>query len=382
MKNKSKVAITKCEIYDEKIIEQKVRETIDLMQFDCTVFRNEKVIIKPNLLTSALPESGIVTHPFVFKSIIKIVKEHKGKPILVESPAILKLERTLQKTGYASIIKEEKIEVASNSDVIKIKYDAANKYKTFEVNAFLEQSTIIINLPKFKTHGITYVTGATKNVYGLIPGLRKAKLHLKGKSREEFVDLLLDYNVVLRNAFKKEKQFLHIMDAVICLEGEGPGSSGQPRLVGALMGSTDPVAIDATACRLVGLNEQKATFLKKAEELNLGNSDVDKITILGMKLDSFDIKNYKSPADKFQWTLINRILDSKLIRNFIVEKPVPQSKKCTLCYECKKICPAKAITRHKENTKVPVFNYAICIRCYCCSEICREGAITVKRSIL
>jgi formate hydrogenlyase subunit 6/NADH:ubiquinone oxidoreductase subunit I len=70
------------------------------------------------------------------------------------------------------------------------------------------------------------------------------------------------------------------------------------------------------------------------------------------------------------------------MRELFTEKPVPLEGKCTLCYQCKKICPAGAIDISDGEHKTPTYNYKKCIRCYCCKEICPEAAISLKKGAL
>ena len=75
-------------------------------------------------------------------------------------------------------------------------------------------------------------------------------------------------------------------------------------------------------------------------------------------------------------------LNSNVLKNLFVQKPVPREDKCTLCYECQKICPADAIEKSEKKKKIPKYNYNKCIRCYCCMEICPEAAIVLRRGKL
>ncbi|MBS3733013.1 MAG: 4Fe-4S binding protein [Desulfobacterales bacterium] len=71
-------------------------------------------------------------------------------------------------------------------------------------------------------------------------------------------------------------------------------------------------------------------------------------------------------------------MNTRTFRDLFVERPVPDKNACTLCYQCKKICPAGAIGSAKNGNPVPQYDYGTCIRCYCCLEICPEGAVSKK----
>ena len=85
-------------------------------------------------------------------------------------------------------------------------------------------------------------------------------------------------------------------------------------------------------------------------------------------------------------TLGSHVLRGPLIsptaKNLFVERPVPRPDRCTLCYQCRVICPAGAISRADEKGKTPVYDYRKCIRCLCCLEVCPEAAIRLEQGRL
>jgi len=75
-------------------------------------------------------------------------------------------------------------------------------------------------------------------------------------------------------------------------------------------------------------------------------------------------------------------LNTKTLKNLLIEKPVPSRERCSLCYQCKAICPGGAIGASEGESGVPFYDYDRCIRCYCCMEICPEAAIGLRRGKL
>ena len=78
-----------------------------------------------------------------------------------------------------------------------------------------------------------------------------------------------------------------------------------------------------------------------------------------------------------QWPLVGNLL-----KNLLIERPIPIQDSCKRCYQCKEICAVRAINNAGKNGKTPKFDKNRCIRCYCCMEICPEGAITLKQGRL
>lgn len=92
------------------------------------------------------------------------------------------------------------------------------RFQHFEVARSAADADVIINLPKLKTHGMTVLPGAVKNLVGCIPGKRKVQWHLNtGVNHEAFMQMLVDLSALL-------KPLLTIMDAVVGMERNCPGS--------------------------------------------------------------------------------------------------------------------------------------------------------------
>ena len=378
----TRVALLKCGAYDPLVIREKMVEALNLLGLGPGIFEGKRVVIKPNLLSAAAAEKSVVTHPEFFRAALRMVRDHGGIAILCESPAFQPLAKVMKKTGYDRIVEEEGCEVADPRATDILFYDSPCRYKRFEISSAVFDADLILNLPKFKTHGLTYITGALKNLFGLIYGLNKSQWHLKARSKEEFSEFLLDYYSALLKGFEKPKVFIHLMDAVIGLEGEGPGAAGTPRKIGAILAGQDAVSVDAVATRVVGLRLEEVLTVTLGEKRGLGTGALETIDVRGESLDVFQIRAYipsnasgRSPVSRWP-------LNTKTLKNLLVEKPVPSRERCTLCYQCKAICPGGAIAASQSESGVPLYDYDRCIRCYCCMEICPEAAIALKRGKL
>ncbi|MBP1741861.1 MAG: hypothetical protein H6Q48_4154 [Deltaproteobacteria bacterium] len=378
----ARVALLKCEDYDSLLIRGKMVEALDLIGLEPGIFAGKRVVIKPNLLSATAPEKSVVTHPEFFRAAVRMVRHHGGKPILCESPGFQPLAKVMKKAGYDRIAEEEGCEIADPRATGVLFYDGPCRFKRFEISSAVFDADFILNLPKFKTHALTYITGAVKNLFGLIYGLNKAQWHLKARSKEEFSGFLLDYYSALLGGFEKPKVFIHLMDAIMGMEGEGPGVTGTPRKIGAILAGQDAVSVDAVATRVVGLRLKEVLTVTLGDKRELGTGAFDRIDIEGAGLDEFQVRDYvpskaigRSPGSRWP-------LSTKVFKDLLVEKPVPSRERCTLCYQCKAICPGGAISESKGESGIPRYDYDKCIRCYCCMEICPEAAIGLKRGKL
>jgi ferredoxin len=245
--------------------------------------------------------------------------------------------------------------------------------KRFHIARSALSAGFIVNLPKLKTHGLTGMTGALKNMFGVIPGNRKAEFHLRHPDPVSFSRMLVDLNALM-------KAPLAVMDAVQAMEGNGP-SGGKIVEVGLLIVSRDPVAMDAVACRIMGMDPMSLPLIALAEKAGLGAALEDRIELRGAgsrpaRRRAFE-RAGRSPGSAVPPFLL------RFAKRIAVARPVIDPGRCARCGQCIKACPSKPPgLGRQDSTGVPRYNYGACIRCYCCQEICPEGAISLKTPLL
>jgi uncharacterized protein (DUF362 family)/Pyruvate/2-oxoacid:ferredoxin oxidoreductase delta subunit len=374
------VSLQKCSTYDNSEVKAAVRTTLKNIGFNPASLKNRRVCLKPNLLMPFGPERALTTHPEVFRAVAEIVKEHTDNVVVIESPNFFPLVSTMKKTGLYTVARDLGIEIADNMAEAVIRNEEGKRFKQFEISKAFFDVDAIISIPKLKTHGFTHYTGAVKNLFGTMPGTRKSRMHMRAPSQVEFSEFLLDLYGALLSGFGKKMRILHVMDAVIGMEGEGPGPSGKPRHIGAVLASEDAVALDYVAVSLVGLNEKKVLTLREGFSRGCGAAGPDDISVTGEELSRMRIHDFV-PSKVTMMGGVFWPMTSPTVKNLFVEKPVPQAGTCTLCYNCMKVCPAGAI-READGGRVPRYNHRKCIRCYCCMETCPEAAISLQKGRL
>jgi Pyruvate/2-oxoacid:ferredoxin oxidoreductase delta subunit len=257
----------------------------------------------------------------------------------------------------------------------KISHPQALLIKSFVIANGVLDADGLINLPKLKSHPLTRLTGAVKNLFGCIPGLLKGQFHSKLPDPYDFSAMLVDISTLI-------KPRLCIMDGIMAMEGNGP-RNGKIRQMNVLLFSEDPIALDATACRIVGMDPGIVPTALQGEKAGLGTYHSENIEIIVDKLESFIDNDFEIIR-----TAPDRCTTGKLrnyIKNRICDRPVIDNDKCNCCGTCVRLCPVepKAINwRNGFESKPPVYNYDRCIRCFCCQENCPEGAISVKTTAL
>jgi len=377
----ARVALLRCDDYSITDIKDIIIDGLSLIGFDPGLMKDKRVALKPNLLSPSNPETSVVTHPVLFRAVLEIVLQYGGRPILVESPAIVSVETSMKKAGYEEFISSSAIEIADMKTALKVHCPACRTFKYHEVCAALTEIDMIINLPKFKTHGLTYITGAVKNLFGLVPGMRKSQMHMKVPDKDEFSEYILDLYTYIRSCFDRFDKMIHIMDAVSAMEGQGPGRSGRPRKMSSILVGREAVAVDYVATKVAGLDVEKARTITSGFERGLGVSSPDDISVVGEDIDNLRLTDFVAPGIESQAAFWGKIA-SKYLKGLVMSRPVPVRAKCSLCYRCMQICPAGAIATAEDDEMVPRFDYGRCIRCFCCMEICPEGAIRLKKGML
>lgn len=378
----TRVSLIQCKDYDSQKIKSALEESLVNIGFDTELFKNARVVVNPNLLMPSAPEKAIITHPEFFRAAIQLIKQYRGKPVLVESPAFHSLERTIRKTGYQEIVEAEGVEVADPQETRILQYQDGEAFKSMNIAGAFFEADLIVNLPKFKTHGLTYITGAVKNLFGSIPGLQKSKMHVKLPNAEEFSTFLLDLYGAMIYGFDPSKTLLTLMDAIVCQEGEGPGTSGRPKKMGAVIAGLDAVAVDWTAVTAAGLDVDKAYTVRQGFLRNFGVNSPAEIEVVGCPIEELGVTPFEASRGSFMSNMVRWPVTSKRFRNWFIDRPVPRVDHCTLCLQCHKICPAGAIQKPAADQQTPVYDYNTCIRCYCCMEICPEAAIVKKNGRL
>ncbi len=366
---KSKVSIIRCPDYDSGKVEKSLRQAIELLGgIKGFIKPASRVLLKPNLLMAKEPHYGITTHPEVVRAVARILKEINCRLILGDGPSVWggyieDVGQVYQRTGMKQVCAEEGIQL--------VNFDKRRMREKFPLAARLDECDYVVNLPKLKTHDFTVMTAAIKNLFGLVPGTFKTELHKNYFQPDDFAAILVDI-------FQEVRPAITVVDAVTALEGEGPGTSGEPTQTGLIMASCDCVALDSVSAVLLGLKPDDILSTREAARRGLGVSDLNAIEILGESLSSLRGRGFKLPPTGSLIRKIPRPLIN-LARKLIKYYPACLREKCIKCGACVKICPGKAIKMVEQGI---IFDYSKCIACFCCEETCPQAAIHLKKSLL
>ena len=380
------VVLCRVKDYDPFLVRTALSGAFRLLDVQGCFQPGEKILVKPNLLSAVSPERAVTPHPVVFAALAEALTGMDLTLSYGDSPAMSQPAAAARMAGLSEIADRMGIAQADFSTSTSIRFSQGVHFKEAPIAAGVLAADGLVNLCKLKTHALTGMTGAIKNLYGIIVGPRKAQLHVQYPDLQSFAYMLSDLN-------REFPPRLTVMDAVVAMEGNGP-MNGNPRSCGWLIIGFDPVAIDTVGAVIMGYDPDELTILKTAQKAGLGLADPGTIRIAlfdattGETTGQGSLRDYSSqltmpdfvrPAvSRSLMTLATKVA-GPLIKRHVMERPVIRPEVCTRCGQCVQACPVdpKALSQ-KQPGAVPVYQYDRCIRCYCCQEICPAGSIIVE----
>ena len=376
------VAVSACEAYDEEQISHILRSHFEAIGYNRTFFEGKKVVIKPNLVMKKSPDAAATTHPAVLCALLLILQEYGVTPVIAESPGGIynkqRLESIYRVCGIADAAARYGAVLNFDTSVAQMSNPNGKKVKMFRVIEPVAEADILIDLCKLKSHSLTKMSAAVKNLFGVIPGIEKFEMHATFPDYGDFSAMLCD----LCEMLCREKTVIAVTDAVIGMEGNGP-TAGNPRKIGAILTSSNPFASDLACERLLGF-EGTVPLVKEAFTRGLCPENADTLEILGAALADLAVPDFKEPdsAKKKSVSALSFFSRGKIGR-FFMPRPVVMRGLCRSCGECVASCPKHTIEFvQKGGTRVAHIRHASCIRCYCCQELCPFGAIRVKKNVI
>jgi uncharacterized protein (DUF362 family) len=221
----------------------------------------KRILLKPNLVETASGAPHINTHPLVLRGAIEAFLRIGAATVMVaEGPGHRRDTLAVyEESGLADVLTEDRIPFHDLNYIAG--YDVPNagrqsSLRTLTFPALFKEVDWIVSVAKMKTHHWAGATLSMKNLFGVMPGIYygwpKNVLHYAG-----IANSILDINATLKPHFA-------IVDGVIGMEGDGP-IMGDPKRAGSIVMGRNLAAVDATCCRLMGIDPYKLSYLEKAD---------------------------------------------------------------------------------------------------------------------
>lgn len=360
----AKVSMIRCEGYEQGKVCEAVRKAVDLTGgIAAYVKPGMSVLLKPNLLSARPPEDAVDTHPEVVRAVARLVKEAGATPVIGDSPGgyYKNIDNVFEKSGMKKMASEEGIEL--------VRFTSSRFVDGLPIARRIFDSGCVISIPKFKTHILTVITAAIKNMYGSVTGLHKTACHSKAPKEKDFAR-------VVAKIYSLATPHLTVLDGIVAMEGDGP-SSGTPRKMNFVAASSDGVAVDSCLAKIIGLNPLDVDVIRFAHEMGLGEADLEKIEICGDDPHGFIVEDFKLPKTTFLKYIPRPIAEG--VASMIRFKPHIDTSICMRCNLCKITCPVNCIEIEKDYCKI---DYHKCVRCLCCHEVCPYKAVSIKSNVL
>ncbi|MEZ4599978.1 MAG: DUF362 domain-containing protein [Syntrophotaleaceae bacterium] len=330
----------------------------------------QKVLLKPNLLAGKAPEKAVTTHPEIVRAVIRMVQDAGGIVSVGDSPGFGSPRAVAASSGILQVVEETGAKFASFEESVPVRIEGL-AFRQLEIARDIIEADVVINLPKLKTHQMIGMTCGVKNLFGAIVGLRKPRLHLQaGKDKAFFSLMLLELAEHIAPA-------LTIADAVIGMEGNGPGG-GDPVRIGALLASRSPLALDTAAAALVGLPQERVWTQRIAAATGRPGSRLEEINLRGEPITKLACSNFR-PAKSTEIDFSLPPFLQKTLKRSLSALPMVDKGRCLKCGVCVAHCPPQ--TMRLENGRLTI-DYNRCIGCFCCQELCPHGALLTRQGFL
>jgi len=243
--------------------------------------RGKRVLLKPNMVEYSA-DRVINTHPALVAGAAQaLLRAGAASVVVAEGPGHRRdIEYLVTATGLYDYLRDLGVRfVDLNHDDVRTVALGSRFMDLTELQLPVEllQADLVVSMPKLKTHHWAGMTGSMKNFFGVVPGAvygwPKNLLHWHGIDNS-----IVDLVATIRPG-------LAIVDGIVGMEGDGP-IMGTPRPVGCVLMGQDPVAVDATCARVMGLRPERINFLRMAGEF-LGNLESGSIEQRGERVERF-----------------------------------------------------------------------------------------------
>jgi uncharacterized protein (DUF362 family) len=241
----------------------------------------KRVVLKPNLVEYHR-DKVINTNPHVVAAAIELCRQEGAREIIVaEGPGHWRnVEYLVSASGLGDVLRHYRVPFVDLNHDEPVKMPNLGRLTGLEylyLSRTIATADVLISLPKLKTHHWAGATLSLKNLFGTLPGIcygwPKNELHWRGIDKS-IVDIALT-----------RTPDLAIVDGIVGMEGDGP-LNGTPKPVGAIVMGNDPLAVDATCCRLMQLDPERIVSLLLGYQKRLGLIRENEIQQLGESIEA------------------------------------------------------------------------------------------------
>jgi len=283
-----------------------VQEAISLVGgIESFVRPHDKVIIKPNLVLALPSDTGLTTDPRVVQAIVELCRRVNPSDVTIaEGSGGADTKMAFERCGYSELARRYDVKLVDLNESQNTMVDVPDgkAFQVLNVPNIILESDVLINVPKLKFFE-SWVSLSIKNLLGAVPGKGKYSQNLspefpiklsraywtpegrffgprgeKKRVHTDFAEGIVDLNTVI-------KPSLNVIDGIIACYGDKPlEKEEKPLELNTILAGRDPLALDCVATKIGGLNPLDISYLKCAAERRLGESDYNRIQVVGTPL--------------------------------------------------------------------------------------------------
>ncbi|HOJ61883.1 MAG TPA: DUF362 domain-containing protein [bacterium] len=279
MSNTFSVAIQRCTTYQADAVQAAVEQAVNLLGgMRAFVKPGGLVLIKPNLLFARPPEAAVTTHPAVVEAVARLALDCGGRVVIGDSPPLASAKRVAEMAGIADVARRWNLTVVDlNRPAPGHRRPPARTASAASpsLDRTVLEADVVINVPKLKAHQQMFLTCGVKNLFGCVKGRRKAYWHFKLRHGPDlFAEMLLAL-------YERIASELTIVDAVIGMEGMGPGS-GTPKPIGLILAGGDALAVDRAVTDILPLNWRDHYVIRAARQRGFPAAELESLHFPGL----------------------------------------------------------------------------------------------------
>jgi len=255
----------------EADVDDAVRRSVSLLG-GLNISEDARVVVKPNVCFRKNTQNMIITDPRVLDAVLKMLKEKTRNILVVESDnSSGSADDRVKKSGVLEVIE------GCGSEFLNLSKDEFEEHRVSDLIVKIPRTVLeadyLINIPKMKTCNIenAFISIAMKNMFGILADKRKMPFH------KSLTDVLLHVNRIL-------PEQMIIVDGIVAMEGLGP-VWGKPVQLNLVVSGSNPVAVDAVCCNVMGINPYAVEVLWKAYKSGLGEISIDQIQVEGEEIE-------------------------------------------------------------------------------------------------
>lgn len=324
-----------------------------------TNLARKRVLVKPNMLRPALPEECVVTSPFIISQTVSYLTGRGAEVTVGDNPMPdRRFQHETEIAEYCGFVRASARKFRNIGRYSRRLKKPNNLLKEFHVSRDIFDCDLLVSLPKYKTHELTFMTLAVKNHFGIVPGGFKPYIHTLFPSIEDFSRVLVEIyetrppDVVIVDC-------LHVVDA-----------KGKKHHPGIIIAGDNGHAVDYACALMAGIDPRRVPTIRIAQDRRLFDPAMIEYTGVLPRISGYSLP-FVFPLRSTVVEFVARIL----YRIWLGRVPVIDPDACARCLSCENVCPPKAIKMQK-------VDYKKCIKCYCCLEVCPNHAVKIKFKLI